>query len=120
MCENNETAKPPAPIADRQRPRISDGYRQGLITAITVVLGFSLAFLRFWGLQAPGQWTWRSATSTATSIIAVGLELFALFRSLRPEDENENEYRKTVGWFLASVILLVLGLLFALIESSLG
>ena len=37
------------------------GYRQGLITAITVLLGFSLAFLRFWGLEAAGQWTARSS-----------------------------------------------------------
>jgi hypothetical protein len=28
---------------------ILQGYRQGIITAITVLLGFSLAFLRFWG-----------------------------------------------------------------------
>jgi len=27
---------------------VPDGYRQGLITAITVLLGFSLSFLRYW------------------------------------------------------------------------
>jgi hypothetical protein len=33
--------------------RVPDGYRQGLITAITVLLVFSLAFLRFWGSKRP-------------------------------------------------------------------
>ena len=30
------------------------GYRQGVITAITVMLGFSLYFLRFWNFEATG------------------------------------------------------------------
>ena len=31
------------------------GYRQGVISAITVVLGFSLLFLRFWGFELEGE-----------------------------------------------------------------
>jgi hypothetical protein len=42
----------------------------------------------------------------------------ALFRSLRLEDENAVEYRKTVVWFIASAVALVLGLLFAVVELS--
>lgn len=30
------------------------GYRPGIIPAITVFLAFSLAFLRYWGFEAPG------------------------------------------------------------------
>ena len=48
-------------IRYRERRSPPPGYRQGLITAITVLLGFSLAFLRFWGLEAAGQWTARSS-----------------------------------------------------------
>jgi len=108
-----------APEADRSPRAVPDGYRQGLITAITVLLGFSLAFLRFWGFEAPGPWALRSVVSTGTSIVAVVLQLIALFRALRPEDRDENEYRKTVMWFMASAIALVLGLLFAVLEFSL-
>jgi hypothetical protein len=39
---------------------VSQGYRQGIITAIAVMLGFTLAFVRFWGFEAPGVWTYRS------------------------------------------------------------
>jgi len=107
-----------APDTDRRPRPVPAGYRQGLITAITVLLGFSLAFLRFWGFEAPGQWALRSAVSTGTSLLAVGLQLVALFRALRLEDEDEKEYRKTVMWFIASAIALVLGLLFAVVEFS--
>jgi hypothetical protein len=101
-------------------PDLPQGYRQGLITAITVLLGFSLAFLRFWGLEAAGRWSLRSVLSTGPLVVAVVLQLLALFRSLRPEDQDVREYRATVRWFVASAIVMLLGLLFALVESSLG
>jgi hypothetical protein len=115
MDERDTDPKPP----EGWRGHVPDGYRQGLITAITVLLGFSLAFLRFWGFELPGQWTWRSSLSTGGSSVAIVLQLIALFRSLRPEDDDEAEYRKTVRWFLASAIAMLVGLLSALLESML-
>jgi hypothetical protein len=50
--------------------------------------------------------------------VAIVLQVIALFRSLRLEDDEETEYRKTVRWFIASAIALVLGLLFAVVELS--
>jgi hypothetical protein len=104
----------PAPTAEA-RP-VPDGYRQGLITAITVLLGFSLTFLRYWGFDAPGQWALRSVISTGASIAAVLLQLVALVRALRIEDQYEHEYRQTVRWFIASAVALLLGLLLGAIE----
>jgi hypothetical protein len=110
--ENADAAAP------AQSPRaLPEGYRQGLITAITVLLGFSLAFFRFWGFEVPGAWSIRSIVSTGATVIAVALQIVALFRSLRLEDNGAVEYRKTVWWFIASVIALALGLLFAFVES---
>jgi len=112
----------PETSVDQEKPSphavVPDGYRQGLITAITVLLGFSLTFLRFWGFEAPGHWAWRSVVSTGTSIVAIVLQLVALFRSLRLEDQDPREYRKTVHWFIASAIALLLGLSSAVIEFS--
>jgi hypothetical protein len=109
-----------APSTPPARPPVPQGFRTGIITAITVLLGFSLAFFRFWGFEASGQWTLRSAVSTAAVIVAIVLQVIALFRSLRLEDDEEHEYRKTVRWFMASVIALVLGLLFAIVEFAGG
>jgi hypothetical protein len=51
--ENDVSDKPPAPDLV-----IPNGYRQGLITSITVILAFSLAFLRFAAFEpASGPWT---------------------------------------------------------------
>ncbi len=109
----------PSGVDGGSRP-LPIGYRQGLITAITVLLGFSLTFLRFWGFEAPGHWTLQSIISTGISIVAVALQLVALYRSLRLEDDDEREYRKTVIWFIASAVALLLGFLLALVESSLA
>ena len=120
MSGNNTVKQSPKPVAEEQSRPLPIGYRQGLITAITVLLGFSLTFLRFWGFEAPGQWTFLAVLSTGISIVAVVLQLIALFRSLRPEDDAESEYRKTVVWFIASAAALLVGLLLALVEASLG
>jgi hypothetical protein len=98
---------PPAPLPE--------GYRQGIITAITVLLGFSLAFFRFWTFEAPGEWTARSVVVTTTLVAAVIMQIVALFRSLRLEDNSAAEYRKTVGWFIASAVVLLVGFFFAVI-----
>src|SRR5215831_11692620 len=121
MAEGDKTdmTKDPATTnPELTRSTLPLGYRQGIITAITVLLGFSLAFFRFWGLEAPGKWTVRSAISTGTLVIAIFLQIIALFRSLRLEDDAESEYRKTVSWFIASAAVLILGVLFAVVESS--
>jgi hypothetical protein len=116
MAENEEQ---PAACASRQPLQtVPTGFRTGIITAITVLLGFSLAFFRFWGFEASGQWSVRSIVSTTAVVAAILLQVIALFRSLRLEDDEPGEYRKTVRWFIASAIALVLGLLFAVVEFS--
>lgn len=65
----------------------------------------------------PGTWNIRSGVSTSATVVAVVLQIVALSRSLRLEDNDATEYRKTVWWFIASVIALALGLLFAFVES---
>jgi len=57
VSEPNPGGPPPA---GPPRVPLPEGYRQGIITAITVLLGFSLAFFRFLTFEAPGEWTARS------------------------------------------------------------
>src|SRR6185295_20095284 len=98
---------------ERRQSYVPQGYRQGLITAITVLLGFSLAFLRFWGFEAPGEWTARSIVATGAIGLAVSLQIVALVRSLRLEDDDPDEYRRSVNWFTCSAVVLLVGMLFA-------
>jgi len=118
MAKNTKGKSQPTPSAGAHEQNVPQGYRAGIITAITVLLGFSLAFLRFWGFEAPGKWTLRSVISTGILVLAVALQIFALFRSLQLEDDLVSEYRKTVAWFIASAVALLLGLLLAVVELS--
>jgi hypothetical protein len=118
MAEDDKTKDPATTNPELTRSTLPQGYRTGIISAITVLLGFSLAFFRFWGFEAPGKWTMRSAIPTGALVIAIFLEMIALFRSLRLEDNAENEYRKTVTWFIASAAVLVLALFLTVVESS--
>jgi hypothetical protein len=111
-----ETERPPLPVAERQRKPLPQGYRQGFITAITVLLGFSLGFFRFWGFESPGHWTLQSFIPATTLAIAVVLQIIALFRALNVADDDEHEYKKTVKWFIASAVVLLVGMILALLE----
>ena len=92
---------------------VPGAYRQGVITAITVFLGFSLVFLRFWIFEAAGDWTASSVFVASLMTIAVILEIVALWRSLQLEDDDAGEYKKTLRWFLASIVTQLVSLLIA-------
>jgi hypothetical protein len=68
---------------------------------------------RFWGFEASGEWAQRSIIAAGTLAVAVLLQIVALVRSLRLEDDDPNENRKTVNWFPASAVVLLIGLLIA-------
>jgi uncharacterized membrane protein YidH (DUF202 family) len=97
---------------------LPQGYRQGLLTAITVVLGFSLTFLRFWGLENPGEWTRKGLL--ATSILGSGIlvQLYALWRSLELRDDMPSRYTVTVRWFFGGVAIIVVGVMTAIVVSA--
>ena len=67
----DEQKDTPTPVAEPQALPIPQGYRQGIVTAITVLLGFSLTFFRFWGFEASGDWTVASKPSRARNPPAI-------------------------------------------------
>jgi hypothetical protein len=107
-----------APKEPRRRVPLPAGYRQGIISAITVLLGFSLLFVRYWNFEASGEWTIPSFVAALLLTLAIVLELVALWRSLRLEDDDETEYRITLRWFAASTCVLLASLLLAALTAS--
>jgi hypothetical protein len=95
------------------KPGLPQGYRQGIVTAITVMLGFSLYFLRFWNFEAPGTWTAAAVLAAVLMMLAVVLQVIALWRSLQIEDDQAPVYRMTLRWFLAGIVCAGLGVLVA-------
>ena len=114
MAEEDKAGQATLP-PERQRIPLPQGYRQGIITAITVLLGFSLTFFRYWGFEAPGQWTFHSAIPAGTLVVAIVLQIIALFRSLRIADDDVIEYRTTVMWFIVSAVVLLMSLSIAVL-----
>ncbi len=101
------------PDAPRTPVPLPAGYRQGVITAITLVVGFSLVFARYWTFEAEGDWTLASDISAVLLALAIGLEFVALWRALLPEDDDEPVYRVTLRWFFASVVVLAVSVVLA-------
>jgi len=103
--------------APREIP-VPSGYRQGVVTAITVFLGFSLAFLRFWGIENPGSWTFASVV--AALIVGAGavVQVAALFRALDLRDDDPREYQKTVRVFSLGVIIVILGVVVTILVAA--
>jgi hypothetical protein len=86
---------------------LPQGYRQGIVTAITVFLGFSLAYIRFWGIERPGVWTWKDILSGVALGIGILVQLWSLFRALDVRDDDSRRYSTTVRWFFCGVIIVI-------------
>jgi hypothetical protein len=108
-----EDAKSESPRSPRPRTPLPIGYRQGIITAITVLLGFSLLFLRYWDFELPGAWTTLSVIAAVLMALAILLQIVALWRSLQISDDDETEYSRTLRWFLSSTMILLISLAIA-------
>jgi hypothetical protein len=99
----------------RARVPLPAGYRPAVVTAITVLLGFSLLFLRYWNFELPGAWSASSIIASVLLTLAIVLEMVALWRSLQVKDDDEVEYAKTLRWLFCATILLLIGLLISAI-----
>ena len=113
MVQNQSKKTQSEPLPEHSGRPLPAGYRQGIITSITVVLGFSLLFLRYWGFEVPGRWSVASIIAAILLILAIVLEFVALWRSLRVIDDEVTEYNQTLRWFFLSVIILLISLLIA-------
>ncbi len=96
--------------SERHGGPLPSGFRQGLITAITVVLGFSLVFLRFWGFELPGSWNVSSAAAAVLMAVSIVGQFLTLWRALQLEDDEPPRYRRTLRWFFGSALVLLVAL----------
>ena len=97
---------------------VPKGYREGIVTAITVFLGFSLTFITFWALEKPGNWT--AAGTVPALLFGAGIlvQLAALYRALDVRDDEPARYRKTVKTFFVGAIIVVVGLVTSVLVSD--
>ena len=106
------------PAFKKARKELPAGYRQGIITAVTVILGFSLVFLRFWSFEAEGDWTRPSVVAALLLALSILCQMVCLWRSLQISDDDETEYARTLRWFLASIVTLLISVTMATLAFS--
>jgi hypothetical protein len=101
------------PAQQAHGQRVPEGYRQGIIAAIAVLLGFSLAFMRYWSFEAPGDWYIGTIAAAALMGFSIAMQIFTLWRSLRLADDNKQQYERTLNFFIISAVLLAISLFVA-------
>jgi hypothetical protein len=84
------------------------------------MLGFSLALVRFWGLESSGPWSRAEILSAAVVAVGTGFQMLALFRSLRVQDDDRRQYVWTVRCFVLGVLIAMLGVFAAILASAQG
>ena len=94
--------------------RIPGGYHEAVVTAITVMIAFTLGFLLFWTVQPEsGEWTTRGTVATVPLAGGTVMLFIALYRSLSLRDEQPTHYKATVNWFFTGVSTVALAIVLA-------
>ena len=95
-------------------PQMSPISRSALVTAIGILLGFTLAFFERWN-GAPGEWELHHLLPLAGLISGGVLMVISLYRALVPHDQSVRRYESTVRLFVVSVILVLVGFILAIV-----
>jgi hypothetical protein len=113
-----------APEAGRLPGLLADGtldpvFRSGSLTAISVVVGFSLSFLNRWA-SSPGEWHIGDLVTIVLIVAGTAAQLLALVEMLRVQSLLPKSYNRTMQIFLAGLGLVAVGILASLIEDVVG
>jgi len=94
--------------------RIGETFRNGSITGVGLLAGFSLTFLTAWS-ASPIPWRPADVFALAPLILGVGCQLWSLALLLDPDCLILTRYRRAVRFFLAGLIFVGIGVAAALL-----
>lgn len=94
-------------------------FRNGSITAIGVVIGFSLGFLSRWS-ALPGEWTHSDLASVALITFGLVLQIKSLADLLLVSCLQLKRYNRSIWIFLTGLILVGIGVLLAIFADIIG
>jgi len=99
--------------------RIDSTFRNGSLTAIGVVVGFSLGFLSRWA-ALPGDWPHTDLVSVAAITLGIMLQIKALADLLSVKSLILARYNRSVRVFLVGLVLVAFGVVAAIFADILG
>jgi len=107
------------PVEGDEQKRIDSTFRNGSITAIGVVVGFSFSFLSRWA-ALPGDWEHSDLVSVALITLGLALQVKALADLLLVSSLQLKRYNRSVRFFLSGLVLVGIGVVFAVFADLLG
>jgi hypothetical protein len=115
---DDQSCPPPKP-SPTEGDSIDATFRNGSLTAISVVIGFSLSFLVRWaGLPGP----WHRIDLVALSAIVIGIlcQIAALASLLSVQSLLLRNHNRAVSMFLAGLALVTIGVGLAIAGDMIG
>ena len=120
MTEKPQTDRiDPAPEPAAERTMIDAAFRNGSLTAIGVVVGFSLGFLSRWA-GLPGDWARSDLIAVLAITLGIVFQIKALANLLAIDSLQVAKYNRSVRIFIAGLILVACGVAAALFADLLG
>jgi hypothetical protein len=111
---------PPVAEAAREPPaRIDAAFRNGSLTAISVVLGFSLSFLNRWA-ALPGPWQPTDLAAVAAIAIGIVAQVIAVASLLSTRSLGVSYYHRAVVTFLFGLASVAVGVALAIAGDLIG
>ena len=111
--------KPPTPEPQPARKQIDSTFRNGSVTAIGVVLAFSLGFLNNWS-SLPTAWIPEDLIAVALIAGGIAFQIWAMAGMLSVASLEVPVYQRIVRIFLIGLTLVALGVLMAIGGDSLN
>ena len=90
--------------------KVPDSIRTGLITGISVVLGFALNLIQRWVLEE-GEWNWIDIIFIFPMLIGIFSLIFSLFRALSLEKSSNHDFKTTTKRFIIGVLIVLFSIL---------
>lgn len=94
-------------------------FRNGTMTAVGIVLGFSLGFITRWA-TAPGAWNPADVLAVIPLLVGVVLQTVALARLLEPACLELSRYHRTMTIFIWGLVLTAAGVCTGIMLDVLG
>ena len=115
----NSTTEATRPGADASEPRMEPTFRNGSLTAISVVLGFSLSFLNRWA-ALPGTWTRSDLVAVMAISFGILLQIATVALLLQVGSLYLRRYNRAVAIFLLGLAFVAAGVALAIVGDVIG
>jgi len=93
---------------DTQSERIDAVFRNGSVTVVGVVTGFSLTFLTAWAAN-PVPWQLHDLIGLTPLAVGVVLQLMALTALLHPDSLERRRYDRAINLFVTGLVCVAIG-----------